>query len=192
MRELERIEELLEKYYRGETSTGEEDLLRRFFEGTDIPEHLEAEQAMFRYFTGQRAAVRAGLEDQLENMVHRQESKPSVEGRGKRWRRYYWVSGIAAVIIILLGIFLDLKMGRHTGLVVRKDTYEDPYLAYAEAKKALYLVSEKMNTGRESLKNLEKLDEGVQYMQPVLSFRSGMQYLEEFNKIEETRKLLSN
>ena len=95
------------------------------------------------------------------------------------------------MILILLGIFLDLQIRRNSPLEVRQDTYEDPYLAYAEAKKVLYMVSKKMNTGRKSLKNLEKLDAGVNYVHPVFSFGAGIQHLEHLSTIEKTRKLIS-
>ena len=104
--------------------------------------------------------------------------------------RYYWISA-AAVILILLGIFLDIQIHRDAPLEVRQDTYEDPYIAYAEARKVLYMVSEKMNAGRKPLKNIEKLDEGVNYMHPVFSFGAGIRHLEHLGTIEKTRKKLS-
>ena len=48
-----------------------------------------------------------------------------------------------------------------------------------------------MNEGTEPLRNIEKLDAGMNYMNPVLSFGAGMQYLDNFSRIEETRKLIS-
>jgi hypothetical protein len=98
---------------------------------------------------------------------------------------------MAAAILILLGIFLDMRIRNNAASEVREDTYEDPYLAYAEAKRVLYLVSDKLNTGREPLKNLEKLDAGVNYVHPVFSFGAGIQHLEQFAKIDQTKRLIS-
>lgn len=187
---MKRIEELLEKYYAGETSIEEERMLRRFFAGPDVPEHLSAESALFRYFEREgRSALPGNLQERLEGMIEPRELvKPSrVIGL-----KHYWIGAAAAVILILVGIFVDMQIRKNTSLVVRKDTYEDPYMAYAEAKRVLYLVSEKLNEGTEPLKNLEKIEEPVKYMQPVFSFGNGIQHLEQFSRIEKTRKLLSN
>ena len=127
------------------------------------------------------------MEARLDKIISASEPPKLILGRGLK---YYWISGAAAVILILIGIFVDLKL-RENSFEVRQDTYEDPYLAYTEAKKVLYLVSEKLNTGREPLKNLEKLDTGVDYMHPVFSFGAGIQHLEHLSKLEKTRELIS-
>lgn len=44
------IDQLLERYYEGETSLAEEQQLRQFFQSDDIPPHLEIHAAQFRYF----------------------------------------------------------------------------------------------------------------------------------------------
>ena len=190
MNDLKWIEELLEKYYRGETSTAEENSLREFFSGQEIPSHLEAEAGLFRHFSRERDITLAGeMEEKLARMTSGTEIRKI--GGGIKLR-YYWISAAAAVILILVGLFVDMQIRRNSMLEVRQDTFEDPYLAYEEAKKVLYLVSTKMNVGREPLRNINKLDKGVNYMHPVFSFGAGIQHLEHLNTIEKTRKLLSN
>lgn len=44
------IEKLLERYYEGETSLEEENVLRQFFQNENLPAHLKSHQAQFRYF----------------------------------------------------------------------------------------------------------------------------------------------
>ncbi|HEC41650.1 MAG TPA: hypothetical protein ENI20_02335 [Bacteroides sp.] len=220
MNDLKRIEELLKKYYRGETNTLEEESLREFFSGKDIPTHLEAEAKLFGYFKREKEDALPGIQDgqftelgkQLEGMITdtgqeerkgriRTLEKPVGEAlTGSESRKFgggiklrpYILSSAAAVILILLGIFIDMQIRQNSTLEVRQDTFEDPYLAYTEAKKVLYMVSETMNTGRRPLKNIEKLDAGINYMHPVFSFGSGIQHLEHLNTIEKTRKLISN
>ena len=72
------------------------------------------------------------MENRLEKMIA--VSEPAKLMMGTKWR-YYWISGAAAVILILLRIFLDMQIRRNSPLEVTQDTYEDPYLAYAEAKR---------------------------------------------------------
>jgi len=188
MKDLKQIKEILEKYYRGETSTEEDNLLRIFFSGTDIPEHLKTEAQLFTYFTREKDNTLSGeMEKRLDSMISGSETRiPAMEIN----RRYYWISA-AAVILILLGLFLDTQIRRNSILEVRQDTFEDPYLAYVEAKKVLYLMSDKMNAARKPLKNVEKLDEGVNYMHPVFSFGAGIENLEYLSTIKKTRERIS-
>ena len=188
MKDLKQIEEILEKYYRGETGSDEENLLRKFFSGTDIPEHLETEARLFTYFTREKDnTLTVEMEKRLGSKIS--SSKPRTPFMGIN-RRFYWISA-AAVVLILLGLFLDTQIRRNSILEVRQDTFEDPYLAYVEAKKVLYLMSDKMNVAKKPLENLEKLDEGVDYMHPVFSFGAGIEHLEYLSTIKKTRERIS-
>jgi len=189
MKELKHMEELLDKYYQGKTSISEEKILRDFFEGDDVPDHFRAEAEIFGFFNREKEATLSGeMEANFDRIISGAKSRNLNLGRGLK---YYWLSGAAAVILILIGIFVDLKLRENNAYRAGQDTFEDPYLAYNEARKVLYLVSEKMNTGREPLKNLEKLDSGVDYMHPVFSFGAGIQHLEHLSTLEKTKKLIS-
>lgn len=48
------IEKLLEKYYDGETSLEEERALKQFFQGGQVPEHLQSHAEQFGYFANAR------------------------------------------------------------------------------------------------------------------------------------------
>ncbi|MGN7888140.1 HEAT repeat domain-containing protein [Dyadobacter sp. 22481] len=48
------IKKLLEKYYDGETSLEEERALKQFFQGGQVPEHLQSHAAQFGYFANAR------------------------------------------------------------------------------------------------------------------------------------------
>jgi hypothetical protein len=189
MEDLNNIEALLEKYYRGETSTAEEAVLREFFAAGDVPAHLAADAELFGFFRMQREEGLSGdLQKRLEGMI----DKPSERSMPvfSKWR-YYWISGVAALILLLLALFLDLQIKKRPSLQATGDTFEDPYLAYAEAKRVLYLVSEKMNAGTKPLRNLEKLETGRQFVEPVFSFETGLQKLEYFSTIDRAKELIS-
>lgn len=49
-RNLHMIEELLERYFDGETSAAEEKQIRAFFASGEVPEHLAAYAPLFAYF----------------------------------------------------------------------------------------------------------------------------------------------
>ena len=189
MEDLNRIEALLEKYYRGETSIAEEGILREFFTAGDFPEHLTADAELFGFFrTQQEGKLPGDLQNRLEDMIDGKTGRTI--SAFSRWR-YYWISGAAAAILLLIALFLDSQIKKRPSLQASRDTYEDPYLAYAEAKRVLYYVSDKMNTGREPLQNLEKFESGKQFVQPVFSIGTGLQKLEYFSTIEKTKELIS-
>jgi hypothetical protein len=189
MEDMNSIEALLEKYYRGETSTAEEGMLREFFTSGDVPEHLVADAELFGFFRKQQeAGLPDGLQNRLEAMIE-DKTERSISAF-TRWR-YFWISGAAAVILILLALFLDTRISKNPSLQVTGDTFEDPYLAYAEAKRVLYFVSDKMNTGRKPLQNIEKIESGRQFVQPVFSIGTGLQKLEYLSTIERTKELIS-
>lgn len=55
-------------------------------------------------------------------------------------KRLFTISGVAAVVVLALGLTLHKKDEP-------KDTFDDPYLAYAELEKAFEMVSEGMQKG---------------------------------------------
>ena len=75
------------------------------------------------------------LTDSLEALrrLNREERHPSV-----RW------TSIAAGFVLLAGLAFSLSNRPRL-----KDTFDDPFLAYAEAEKALMLISDAMSTGAE-------------------------------------------
>ena len=54
------IEQLLDRYFDGLTSTAEEQILKIFFSQQDIPAHLEAYADIFRFAAEERAAEKLG------------------------------------------------------------------------------------------------------------------------------------
>ncbi|MDP4270481.1 MAG: hypothetical protein Q8909_10200 [Bacteroidota bacterium] len=56
MKRFEDIDELIEKYFEGETSVAEEKELHRFFRQKHLPEKYRAEKAMFDHFAHEKAA----------------------------------------------------------------------------------------------------------------------------------------
>lgn len=84
-----RIDELINKYFEGETSAAEEQEIRMFFAKENVPQHLLLYKPMFAYF---------------EEEIARKEVKVVTTNRFKRRKIFYMVSGIAAAMLLLLGI----------------------------------------------------------------------------------------
>lgn len=92
------IDELLERYFEGETSAEDERRLRSFFASDGVPEHLVAYKPLFAYFDEE--IVRT------ESESHPETISMSVERSGKRTKKavLYILSGVAACFLALLSI----------------------------------------------------------------------------------------
>ena len=96
------IEELLERYFEGETSAAEEKQIRAFFASGEVPEHLAAYAPLFAYFDEE-------IERDAEAQVGEPDSGPesvSVPFRSANRKRaaLYLFSGVAACVLALLSL----------------------------------------------------------------------------------------
>ena len=183
MENMEYIRELLDKYLEGNTSVEEEQKLKDFFSQKDIPKEFRAEAHWFNHINAQTISEEEirSLEGDLSNWVDTQEAtKKSIRLRS-------WIISIAAGFAILVSISLFIKYKQADTL---KDTYEDPQIAYLEAKKVLMYVSETLNKGTEKLQPVTHFEEGTNEMSIFSTFGSGLKNLELMSKYqdEQTKK----
>ncbi len=143
---LKEIEALLQKFYDGETSLDEEASLRDYFSNENVPEQLIAHQAQFSFYQKAKDEKVPLRNFERDLSKHIREEK-NVKQIGNRRRTFYFVTGIAASILIFIGVYFQFVVNDNRSAYSIENTYEDPEVAYAEAKKALLLVSEKFNTG---------------------------------------------
>ena len=150
-----KIKILLEKYWNCETTLEEESLLQDYLSGADIPEDLKEFTPLFQYYKTQRAEkVSEDFEDRVLNEIESKQKK------GKRRHLHIYYKAAAAVILILFFVtihqrFIDV---REKASVVVQDTFEDPEKALEETKKALLLVSEKWNKGKDNISKLSEFN----------------------------------
>jgi hypothetical protein len=137
--ELDRIENLLEKYFEGETSIAEENELKVYFSTDDVAQHLEQYKAMFGYFS---MAKEQKFEKKLPFNVTR--------------KNVAWLS-VAASVVVLLGMFTfyNYNMNQDQDL----GTYDDPQKAFEETQKALNLLSKNVNVGVQSMEYVNEYQE---------------------------------
>lgn len=116
-------EELLKKYYNGETGTEEEKLLRE-----SIAEEYEdsAEKEMFSYFSAM-AKVPENLENDLFEAITRTQIK-----RKTLRMKIYRIASVAAVFAVVVSVFLGIRSAEN------KKTERE----FAMMEKALFQVSE--------------------------------------------------
>jgi len=99
---------LLGKYYSGDTSLEEEKQLKRVI----VEEELRsAEQDIFNYFDEQ-ATVPENLEDDLFAGLQEQQK---IAGKTRRLR-WYSIASAAAVVLIVLTVYLDFRQQKNAKL----------------------------------------------------------------------------
>lgn len=135
--ELHNIKQLLEKYFEGETSLQEEKELKNYFSSKNIAPELVQYQNMFGYFSKEKAT-----ESKREIVLEK-------KSNSRKWL------GMVASIVILLGIgFTFLKPIQQDSL----GTFDDPEIALIETQKALNLIAENLNKGKEKMYYLQEYE----------------------------------
>jgi hypothetical protein len=143
--ELDKIENILEKYFQGETTIAEEKELKEYFSSPNVAQHLEQYKPMFGYFS----------------QVKQQKSTQEIPLQTKK-RNVAWLS-IAASVVVLLGIgtFYFASQKTTTQAVAQSElgTYDNPEEALAATQKALALLSNNVNVGIESVQYIQEYEQ---------------------------------
>ena len=173
---------MIEKYFTGETSLEEEQILRGYFKGSDVDTRLLSYAPLFQFFEKEKDIV---FDDskmpKLQNTetgipkLKTQNSKlkillrneiPILSGRGG----YFWkIAATLAFLVVgsvaILKVFEQKtpQIVEHRGAkMIILDGDDDPEVAYEKVKEALSLVSKKMKKGTdETTDGLMKLKDAT-------------------------------
>lgn len=157
------IEDLIARYYKGETCEAEEKELKHFFAEEDIPSHLLADEAFFLQLTAcSEREVPEGLEEKLNNLIDEwdtHEKRAQKVSNPRRGIRLKWIASIAASLLILfsVGIYVCDSQIASTP----KDTCSTPEEAYVQAQKALMVLSASLNKGIEDVEMVQKTTDKI-------------------------------
>jgi hypothetical protein len=138
--ELKLVEQLIEKYFQGETTIAEEKQLKAYFSSNDVAPHLVKYQALFGYFETQKGT-------QFEQKLPLQPRKQNTV----KWM------GIAASFVVLFGwatFYFSTPEPKQDDL----GTYDNPEEAYAATQEALLMVAEQVNVGMQSVSHLNEYE----------------------------------
>lgn len=156
---VEEIERLLAKFYKGNTTEQEEEMLKGAFRSENIPEHLQADKRLFLSFCSCEVVedVPAGLEDKLSRMIdEKAEEEQRFFRRNKSQRNWRWIGGIAATILLLIGIGYGItNLGKDMRPPTPLDTFSDPEAAYMALQATLMEVSTNLNQGIEQVEETQ-------------------------------------
>ncbi|WP_294591866.1 hypothetical protein [uncultured Bacteroides sp.] len=153
--EVEEIERLLAKFYEGNASELEEEVLKEAFRTEEVPGHLQRDKRLFLSFFSQEADmenVPAGLEDKLNRMIdEKADEEQRFFRRNKTKRNWYWVGGIAATLLLLIGIGYGTVYQKDMCQPTPQDTFSNPEDAYKALQATLIEVSTNLNKGIEQV-----------------------------------------
>ena len=138
--ELIDIERLLIKYDEGETSLAEEKILKEYFLKNKVPAHLSQYKSLFFFSSSEK------------------NKSSKVEFRVKDKRKKFSLYGIAAAILLALGIFGFYNNQQQELEQQNLGTIENPEEAYLKAKETLQLVSEVLNNSKEQLTYVDEFE----------------------------------
>ncbi|WP_158973454.1 hypothetical protein [Cellulophaga sp. L1A9] len=137
--ELDNIDNILEKYFDAETTIAEERALKEYFvNGSVKPEH-EKYAPMFTHLTNAK-------EEKFTKQIPLQHKKSKTK----------WFSA-AAVAMLLLGLYLG-----NNYIEQKRIEKEQAAYAYQETKKALNLLAQNFNKGKEKIAYLKEFEQTKQ------------------------------
>lgn len=157
-----RLNELLSKYWNCETSLEEEQQLREYFKGGNIPEEWKDTAALFRYFEENK---KKSLNDiSFDRAVMEKIHAPSKKGKAVRmfYNSMRIAAGVAVVMVATWFIRNEVRKSTPQEVV---DTYDDPKLAFEETKKALMMISKSFGTAEEQAKKINMFNEAQEEIQ---------------------------
>lgn len=138
------IEELLKKFYDGVSTPEEEQLLKVYFLNEEnIDDRWEADQRLFKALYNEEIQIPEGISERLDKAIERMD-KSSPASNNKRRYFSYWISGVAAVALLCIGLFFVTPQSAKPQMA---DTFEDPVEAAMAAEKAIAFMSSYMNKG---------------------------------------------
>ena len=157
------VEDLLARYYKGDTSEAEEKELKRFFAGEDVPSHLLADKEFFLQLTAcPEQEVPQGLEEKLSNLIDEWDTHEKLAQKVNKPRRVIrlkWITSIAASRRILFSVGMYVCDSQIAS--TPEDPCATPEEAYVQAQKALLMLSASLNKGMEEVETVQKTTDKI-------------------------------
>jgi len=149
------IEQLLDRYFNGETTLEEEQILRTFFAQENVPDSLGQYRPLFAAIAQESTSQPLG-DDFDEKILRMVEQKPAVKAKtiSLSQRMMPFFKAAAAVAIVLtIGNAAQFsttaeRQSDEINYANFQETYDDPSVAYDKVEDALQLISEGISATR--------------------------------------------
>lgn len=137
--ESHNIRQLLEKYFDGETSIEDERILKDYFSSDAVAPEFSEYKDLFGFYSAEKK--------------HTSTRRFSI----KKEANIRQVLSVAASVVVVVGIgFMLLKTQPETNTDL--GSFDDPEIAFIETQKALALIGQNLNKGKESISYLNKYE----------------------------------
>ncbi len=151
---VNKAEELLARYYEGQTSEAEELALKRFFAENEVPEHLQCDKMLFLGMD-EEVEVPQGLEERLSKAIDelaRRKQQTVAARKPGRIIPLRWIGSVAACLIVAFAVGTYFA----TQPSVPKDTCATPEEAYEYTYHALAQLYTTLNRGFEEIETAQE------------------------------------
>jgi hypothetical protein len=184
---LKEIEELLEKFYEGNTTLAEEQQLREYFTREAVPPHLSEHADLFRFYavSGKEELPDPEFESRFFTAI---EESPAIQLHAGR-KQFFFLTGIAATLLILAGIIFIFRND-----VLRSSSKNaiNNEIAYQQAKNALVMLSANFNTGLDQAQKLGNFQKGLKEVQKLRAFQKGIDQMNKLSKFYQYQQIIIN
>jgi hypothetical protein len=157
----QRIHELLQKYFDGASSLAEEQDLRRFFSGREIPDSLKIYQPVFAFFEEEKSI---GPPPTGKTVMNANNITLAI------------IAGIAASI----AIFFIVRLPETEAYIyyVDGERVYDKAAVIESAGNRLQLLAESMQKAKDGMSALERVQEGNRSLQQFNKLQSAYRHIE--------------
>jgi len=168
---MERANELLDKYFRGETTLAEESELKQYFKVSSVvPEH-EKYRALFTAFD----------EELMQQASKLSINKlPNLKRTNRMWIQAFIYTGIAASLMLVLWVQYPKQPDNYS--VVSGNKIQDTEFAEKYAEKKLNQVNDVLNRSMKPMQNIEKVRNNLHPMNKLSNVKEKMDELH--NKLQ--------
>jgi hypothetical protein len=149
------IDELLKKYWNCETSLEEEQLLREYFNGRNVPEQFNDASLLFQYFYDQKKKSPGDLAVD-ENLLTKPKRESNIRSSGWVYNTLRIAAGVLVLMTAIWFVRSEIRKSTPQEIV---DTYDDPQLAFEETKRALLMISKGFGTAEQQAKKINLFNE---------------------------------
>ena len=121
------IEQLIKKFYEGDSTPEEERYLTAYFLNEEnVDEHLKEDQQVFRLLHDTQIQVPAEVSVRLEKAIFlHADDADNTDSRRYHFTKkmYYWISSAAAIVLLCIGLFFATCEPSAPKMA---DTFSDP------------------------------------------------------------------
>ncbi len=156
------IAALLEKYWNAETTLEEEQQLREYFVGANVPDDMQETAALFRFLDAEKnKTLNENFETHVTKHLHRRR-----EGKIISMVSFKNIARIAAgIFVVVAATYFIRQEVRKSYPQELQDTYTDPQMAFEETKKALQMISNSFGKAKHETEKIKMFNEAEKKIQ---------------------------